>query len=167
MTPGVVGCVDEHSGSDRGVLVGSERLADGLVLEHRRKAVGAQQQPVARLGVELVGIGGHVGIGAQRAGDDAAVGVRAALGLGQLASADHVGDHRVILGDARDPAGVQQVRARVAHLGQRDVVTFDDRCGHRRAHALLAVALARGSDDLAVGRRTARARALASGRLGA
>ena len=72
------------------------RLAD-----HRREAVGAHQEDVAGAGVEDLVVDLHLGLGAERAGDDRALRMGLGLLLGQLAARHQLADERVVAGQPR------------------------------------------------------------------
>ena len=120
------------------------------VFEHGGNAVGAQQDTVARFHVQLVDVGLHVRVGADGARDNRAVGVNACLCFGKLAGLYHVGHKAVVAGKLLKASLVQQVGARIAHLGDYQALAFQDGGGKRGAHALAADALAGRLDNLEV-----------------
>ena len=70
-----------------------------LVGEHRRQAVGAEQEDVAGLGAEGHRVDLDLGLGAERAGDHRALRMLGGLVAGQPALAAQLLDERVVVGD--------------------------------------------------------------------
>ena len=98
-----------------------------LVLHHGGQAVRAQQQPVAGFHVDLVQVGLQVRVAAERARDHRALRVRARLLGRQLAGLDHVGHQAVVARQLLQLPLVEQVGARVAHLGDDQPLAFQHR----------------------------------------
>ena len=88
---------------------------------------------------EVVGI--HGGVRAQRAGDDRTVGVDASLVCRDLAGVHELLHVGVVAGHADERALVEQIGARVAHVGDGERVVFDVGAGGCAAHAGLAQAV--------------------------
>ena len=118
---GPVGFVDQrpHRGVHRGGA--GEQLGDLLLAQHRRQAVGADQEDVAGRGGHRLHVGLDLGFGAERAGDDRALRVVLGLGVGELPLAPHLLDQRVVAGELLEPAGAQAVGAAVADVADRDL----------------------------------------------
>ena len=98
---------------------------------------------------KVVGI--HGGVRAQRAGDDRAVGVDAGLVGRNLASIHELLHVGVVAGHADERTLVEQVGARVAHVGDGERVVFDVGAGGRASHAGFAQAVEGGLDHGGVG----------------
>ena len=98
---------------------------------------------------EVVGI--HGGVRAQRTGDDRAVGVDASLVCRNLAGVHELLHVGVVAGHADERALVEQVGARVAHVGDGERVVFDIGASGCAAHAGLAQAIQGGLDYGGVG----------------
>ena len=81
-------------------------------------------------------VGLHLGLGAERSGDDRALRVVLGLRLGDLPLAPHLLDQRVVAGQLLEPAAAQAVGAAVADVADRHLFALgvDDRRGQRRAH---------------------------------
>ena len=82
-----------------------------MVLQHSGQAVGAQQQTVARLYVDLEEIGAGAGIGAQSSRDHRALGMHPRLGFGDLTGLDEIGNQGMVAGQLLQLPVMQQVRA--------------------------------------------------------
>ena len=93
---------------------------------------------------EVVGI--HGGVRAQCAGDDRTVGVDASLVCRDLAGVHEFFHIGVVAGHADERALVEQVGARVAHVGDGERVVFDIGASGCAAHAGLAQAIQGGLD---------------------
>ena len=119
--------------------------------DHRGEAVRADHEHVAVAGLIAPDVDLHVGLGAERAGDDRALGMRLGLLLGQLAAGHQLAHQRVVAGEALEPAVAQQVGARVADVRDRDLLLADVGGGHRGAHAGALGLGARAVVDAAVG----------------
>ncbi len=125
-----------HEGTHRlgGIGRVAEHREDPVVAHHAGQAVGAQQQAITVLEVDDALVHEHVGLGAERAGEHAALRVARGLLGGQLTAHLHLSDHRVVLGERAQVAVAQQVRARVADVGQAQPVAVGHRRGQRRPH---------------------------------
>ena len=93
--------------------------------DHRGEAVRADEEDVAGAGLEGLEVDLDVGLGAERAGDHGALRVRLGLLLGELAALDQLVDERVVAGEPHELAVAQQVGARVADVGDRDLAVAD------------------------------------------
>ena len=98
------------------------------------ETVGAEQEHVAGACGEDVDVDLDVGIGAERARDDAALRMRLGLLLGQLAAGDELADERVVAREPDQVAVAQQVGARVADVRDDHVVAVEVGGGDRRPH---------------------------------
>ncbi len=107
-----------------------------LVVEHRREAVGADQEDVAGLSGHGLEVDLDLGLGPERAGDDRALRVVLGLGLGQLPFAPHLLDQGVVAGEALEASAAKAVGAAVADVADRHLLGLrvDDRRGDRGAH---------------------------------
>ena len=119
------------------VAVPQHELGDALGVDHRRQAVGAEQEDVARLRRDRERVDVDVRVGAERARDHGALRVHLGLGRGELAAPHELGDERVVVGELLEPAVAEAVGARVADVADRDraVLLAEERDRHRRAHA--------------------------------
>ena len=96
-------------------------------------------------------IGVHGRVRAQCTGDDRAVGVDAGLVGRNLAGVHELLHIGVVAGHADERALVEQVGARVAHVGDGERIVFDVGAGCRATHAGFAQAVERGLDHGGVG----------------
>ena len=132
-----------------------EGLLDRSVADHVAEPVGAEEEDVAFLGLDLEDVAVHVRVGSERPGDHGALGVRLGLLLGQLSGARQLGDERVVVRDLLELAVTEAVRARVADVAEGDRALVDERERQRRPHAgqrhvllrLLVDAAVRGLDQ--------------------
>ena len=132
------------------VLHAAQGILDLVVEDHARQAVGADEQAVAGFDVDLVDVGVEVRVAAQRARDHRTLRMRARLFGRELPGLDHVGHQAVVARELLELALVQQVRARVAYLGDDQSLAFQHGRGHGGSHALAAAPFARCLDDGAV-----------------
>ncbi len=126
-------------------------VRDLRLRDHRGQPVAAQHEDVARHPAPRARVDDDVGLGPQRAGDDRALGMLVGLLGGELAATAHLLDERVVLGQARELLAAQPVGARVADVGDRDVVLADVGGRDRRAHPGAAHRLLRHLVDALVG----------------
>ncbi len=114
----------------------AEEPGDVIVVEHRRQAVGADQEDVAGLGRDRLHVDLDLRFGAEGAGDDRALGVVLGLGVGELALAPHLLDQRVVAGQPFELAGAEAVGAAVADVADRHLLGLevDDHRRRRRPH---------------------------------
>ena len=130
-----VGRAHELSGGVVEGRRGGEDAEDVVVRHHRREPVGAEEEEVARLGLDRGRVDVDLGIGAERARDHRALRVGVGL-LGREPSAPHeVADERVVLGQLLQLAVADPVRARVADVAERDPSAREEGRRHRRPHA--------------------------------
>ena len=122
-----------------------------LVLGHHpEQAVAAEEQPVAVHQRDLVLVDVHLGLGADRAGEDVAVRMDLGLGLGDLAGLHHAVHERVVVRQLAERARAQQVRAAVPDVREPDGAPFDLRGGERGTHPAHVPVLLRPGEDRAV-----------------
>ena len=107
---------------------------DRLVVDHRGEPVGADEEEIARPGLDGKGVHVHVGVGAERACDHRALWVALGLLRRELAAADELCDERVVLGQLLELALADEVGARVADVTDRHAPVLDESDGHGRAH---------------------------------
>ena len=107
---------------------------DPVVLDHRREAVGAEQEHVVGTRAEAERVDVDRGLGPERPGDDRALRVVLGLLVGDPALAAQLLDQRVVGSQHAQLAVAPQVGAAVADVGERDLVALDDRGGQRRPH---------------------------------
>ena len=113
----------------------STTLEDRVVVDHRRQAVRAEQEEVARLGRRRERVDVDVRVGAEGARDHGALRVRLGLLGREPAAADELGDERVVLGQLLELAVADAgTRASRRRGRSRRVPSLDERDGHRRAH---------------------------------
>ena len=124
---------------------------DFAIGNHARKAVRAQDQAVALFDVQGKVVGIHGGVRTQRTRDNRAVGMDARLVGCNFASVHELLHIGVVAGHADERALVEQIGARVAHVGDGEHVVFDIGAGCRAAHTGLAQAVECGLDDGGVG----------------
>ena len=122
-----------------------------LLGDHRGQPVAAEQHHVA--GADRVGPGVDLDLGlrAERARDDRALRMLGRLLLGQLPLPDELVDERVVLGQARQLAVAEQIRAAVADVGDRHLGVIEVRGREGRPHPLATVLGARAIVDPVVG----------------
>ena len=128
-----------------------ERLFDHAVGHHRGEAVAAQKHPVSLGDVDAEVVGVHLGVVAQGTCDDGAVGVDARLFGCDLPGGYELLNVRVVVGHAHELALVQQVAARIAHMGHGHGRAVDNDGGAGGAHARSSGALRGSFDDGLVG----------------
>ena len=118
---GAIRGVDERARGLLEIAVGRlEHLQDVLVAEHRREAVGTEQEEVARLGDDGQRVDVDVRVGAEHTRDHRPLRVVLRLLLGQPAAAHELGDERVVGRQLLERAAAQEIGARVAHVRQGD-----------------------------------------------
>ena len=105
---------------------GAGHRLDPGVLDHGGEAVGAHDDPVTVHDVKHEVVGIHVWVVAQRTGDDGARGVDAGLVGRYLARIHELLDIGVVVREAHERPLVQQVDARVAHMGDGHLATVDE-----------------------------------------
>ena len=163
---GLVGGVDQRAAPSRSELA-ARRISstrDSAIIEVRPSLQSRKTSPVARRATSVVstrtsGSGPSARVMIERCG------CSSASSRGELAAAAHLLDERVVLGQPDQLAVAQPVGARVADVGDRDVVLADVRRGDRRAHAgalLVGAATARGCARWPPGRRSASPRSPAA-----
>src|SRR5665811_1693199 len=104
---GAVGLLDQraHGLAQRaGVAQGG---GDALLADHRRQAVGAEQEDVAGGGRGGLHVDVDLRFGPERTGDDRALRVLLRLRVGDLAFAPHLLDQRVVAGQPLELAAAQ------------------------------------------------------------
>ncbi len=106
------------------------------------EAVAAQHEPVATDERQRPPVDAHLRLDAERPRDDVATGMRAGLVLGDVAGGDELLHVAVIDGDPAQAAVTEQIRARVADVGEHE------RLGRHLGHDRGDVA-GRGSVDVA------------------
>ena len=141
------GLVHQLSRATLGLAVAGEDLGNLVIFQHRGKPVGAQKQTVAGFHGQLEQVRLGARVAAQGAGDDRALGMNAGLGLSNLPGLNKVGHKRVVAGELLHLPLMQKVGARVAHLGDDELVLLQHSGGAGAAHAGAADALAGGADD--------------------
>ena len=120
-----VGIGSRHEILSRHLGIGDrgQRQGDLLVIELVGQPIAAQQDPVPLAHRDREGVGGHVGSEAEGPGDDVALLVGLRLLGRELPSSDHLGHHRVVLGDLRQGARPEPVGPRVADVHHHEPVS--------------------------------------------
>ena len=144
----------------------SEDALDCIVFEHGGESVGADEQPVARFDVQLVEVGGHMRIAAERAGDNRAVRMVSRFFGGELPRFDHIGHEAVVARELLELSLMEQICARIAHLGEHETFAFEYGGRHGAAHALPPDTVFHAADDGAVRFRHGKAERFAIGAVG-
>ena len=131
----LVGSSDERIGGGVEVVGAAQDRAHLVVRDHRGEPVRAEQEEVARAAGDGIGVHLHVGLGAQRPGDDRAL--RMVLGRlrRDLPAALELGHQRVVARELLELAVAEAVGAAVAHVAEADLVAVHLGGGQRRAHA--------------------------------
>ena len=135
LAPSGVGCAHERSGGvvERGR--GGQDAEDVVVRHHRRQPVGAEEEEVARLGLDRERVDVDLRVGPERARDHGALRVCVGL-LGRQPSAPHeVADERMVVGELLQLAVADPVGPGVADVADRDPTSREQRRRHRRPHA--------------------------------
>ncbi len=118
------------------VPVAVEDPRDRIDVDHRGEAVGAEEEDVARPGLEGERVDVDARVGAERAGDHGPLGMHLGLLRRELAPAHELGDERVVVGQLLEGAVAEHVRPRVADMADHDhAAVLDPGDGHRRPHA--------------------------------
>ncbi len=128
--------VDKLGGGVGGVLGAGHHLLNRLVRREPVQPVGAEQDAVARLDLDVGHVDARVAAAAQVARQDRLVRVDRRLAAGQRPAREELGHHRVIAGEQAQPAAAQQVGPAVADVGHQRAALAGQAAGdHRRAHA--------------------------------
>src|SRR5690606_32991070 len=118
------------------VLEGADRQMYVFVLDHVGKAVGAKQEVVAALDLDLLNLDVDRRFDAERASN--VVTVRGALGFLRRVKAaiDQLLKQRVVQRDLLESVAPQAVEARVADVRDGRAIVVEEARDERRAHAL-------------------------------
>ena len=112
-----------------------EEVADLLVVDHRRQPVGAEEEEVARLGLDRERVDVDLAVRAERARDHRALRVSVGLLGGEAPAPHEVGDERVVVGELLELPAAQPIGPGVADVADDERVGRDERGGDRRSHA--------------------------------
>jgi hypothetical protein len=130
----------------RGVSV-AQQVADALVVHHVGQAVGTQQQQVVMHEAVIARLQRHLGLHAQGAGDQVAVGRARRLCWGDQARVELLLQQRMVARQALQLSATQAVNPRVAHVAHHQVAAGHHQHHQRGAHAaVLRVAVGRVED---------------------
>ena len=134
----LVGQVDEALAQLFGRLagVGRDVVADLLVGEHRRQPVGTEEERVALLELHLAQVGRHRRPSPEGPRHDVLERVRLGLFLGQDSGRHLLVDPRVVVRETRERSSAEEVRAAVAHVGEREDLFVEEAGDDGRAHPL-------------------------------
>lgn len=132
---GAQGEGDEAVGGLTGVVRPAQDLLDRVVRDEAAQAVGAEHVPVAAAGLANAEVGLVARLAGEDAGDDRALRVGRGLVLGDPALVDEGLDEGVVLRDLLEASLAQEVGARVADVGEDELVARSQQGGDGRAHA--------------------------------
>ena len=136
-----------------GGLARREDLLDGVPRDEAGQPVGAEEEPVPGTGLAHHEVGLVAIAAGQDPGDEGTLRVAVGLGLGDAALVDQRLHERVVVGDLREGLAAQEVGARVADVGQGDLVAGAQEGGDGGAHALQLGTVLDPGLDLGVGGR--------------
>src|ERR1700682_3868855 len=126
-------------------------VADLIVVDQVREAVGAEQKLVTRARLHPHHVDEHVLLEAHRAGDDVLEAAVARFFLAEKAGADLLVHERVIVGELVDVALAHQVGAAVADMADEGLTILDQERDAGRGHATHLGIGAAGAEDRRTG----------------
>ena len=126
------------------VICAANGAADLLICRRHDQTVRAEQQQIAVFQGHFIGVAGHAALGSERAGDQVAVRMCARLLRGNIAAFHQMLHDGMVVRNAADLPGADEVGAAVADVADHGAALIDDG-GHKRCSHALTVRILQGA----------------------